>query len=53
MDEALLDEDEISPERKNDWLEVNNYIKALNIAIEELEKLPISSRLLRKTHQIL
>ncbi|HLU88341.1 MAG TPA: Fic family protein [Cyclobacteriaceae bacterium] len=53
MDEALLDEDEISPERKNDWLEVNNYIKALNIAIEELERLPISSRLLRKTHQIL
>ena len=30
MDEALLDEDEISPERKNDWKEVNNYIKALN-----------------------
>ena len=30
MDEALLDEDEISPERKNDWVEVNNYIKAVN-----------------------
>ncbi len=53
MDEALLDEDEISPERKNDWHEVNNYIKALNQAIIELETLPISSRLIRKTHQIL
>jgi Fic family protein len=53
MGEALLDEDEISPERKSDWLEVNNYIKALNIAIEELKDLPISSRLLRRTHQIL
>ena len=53
MDEALLDEDEISPERKNDWVEVNNYIKALNIAIQELENLPISSRLIKKTHQIL
>ena len=53
MDEALLDEDEISPERKNDWVEVNNYIKVLNQAITELEELPISSRLLKKTHQIL
>lgn len=53
MDEALLEEDEISPERKNDWVEVNNYIKALNQAIIELESLPISSRLIKKTHQIL
>ena len=53
MDEALLNEDEISPERKNDWVEVNNYIKALNQAIQELETLPISSRLIKKTHQIL
>ena len=53
MDEALLDEDEISPERKNDWVEVNNYIKALNQANTELDELPISSRLLKKIHQIL
>lgn len=53
MDEALLDEDEINPERKNDWHEVNNYIKALNQAIEELEKLPISSRLIKQTHKTL
>jgi Fic family protein len=53
MDEALLEEDEISPERKNDWFEVKNYIKALNQAILELENLPISSRLIKKTHQIL
>ncbi len=53
MDEALLDEEEIDPERKNDWKEVNNYINALNQAIVELEKLPISSRLLKQTHKIL
>ncbi len=53
MDEALLDEDEITPERKNDWQEVNNYIKSLNQAIMELETLPISSRLIKKTHEIL
>lgn len=53
MDEALLDEEDISPERRNDWQEVTNYIKALNQAIEELVTLPISSRLIKKTHQVL
>jgi Fic family protein len=50
MDEALLTEEDVSPERRNDWKEVNNYIKALNQAIEELRTLPISSRLIKKTH---
>ena len=53
MDEALLPIEEISPERRYDWREVNNYIQAINEAIAELDKLPISSRLLKKTHQIL
>ncbi len=51
MDEALLPIEEIKPERQNDWLEVKNYIAALNEAIVELQNLPISSRLLRKTHK--
>lgn len=53
MDEALLNESEVSPEKRNDWREVNNYIKALNNAIEELDVLPISSRLIKHTHSIL
>lgn len=53
IEEALMDENEISPEGKDDWQEVNNYIKALNQAITELETFPISSRLIKKTHQIL
>ncbi|MFP4543185.1 MAG: Fic family protein, partial [Candidatus Kapaibacterium sp.] len=53
MDEAILDEEDILPERKQDWQEVNNYIKALHQAIDDLEILPISSRLIKKTHQIL
>ena len=53
MDEALLPEEEIKPERKNDWQEVNNYVDALNMAVADLQRLPISSRLLKKTHKIL
>ena len=53
IDEAFFPEEDINPERKNDWIEVNNYTKALNFAVEELKKLPLSTRLLRKTHEIL
>ncbi len=53
IDEALLPEEDIQPERRNDWKEVNNYIKALNQAVSALKTLPISSRLLRQTHATL
>lgn len=53
IDEAFLDEEDIFPERRNDWREVNNYIRALNQAVNDLETFPISSRLIKKTHQIL
>jgi Fic family protein len=53
MDEVFLPYEEILPERKNDWLEINNYIRALNEAINELKKIPLTSRLIRSTHEIL
>ena len=53
LQEAILPETDVLPERRNDWHEVQNYIAALNQAIAELKKLPLSSRLLKKTHAIL
>lgn len=53
MDEAVLEEEAILPERRDDWREVQNYVRAMNTAIEDLISLPLSLRLLRHTHEIL
>ncbi len=53
MEEVLLKEDEINPEKRDDWNEVQNYIRAINYSIQQLDKLPLSNRLLKNTHEVL
>lgn len=53
MDEALMSEELIAPEKRDDWHEVRNYIDAINTAIAELRTLPLSTRLLCQTHAVL
>ena len=53
IEDAFKDADDLDPEERDDWAEVQNYIKAINFAIEALEKLPLSNRLLRQTHEVL
>ena len=53
IDEAVLPEEQITPEKRDDWHEVNNYVDAVNYAIAEQHSLPLSNRLLRQTHTIL
>lgn len=53
VDEALLDRDDVPSEKRDDWEEVQNYISAMDHAIGALERLPISSRLIREVHRVL
>lgn len=53
IDEAIQKVEYIEPEKKDDWQEVQNYIQAMNEAIESLKTLPLSNRLLKQTHKTL
>lgn len=53
IDEALMSEEHIQPEKRDDWREVRNYIDAVNTAIADLKRLPLSNRLLMQTHATL
>lgn len=44
---------EMPIETINDVVEVSNYVKAINYALERLKVLPLSLRLIRETHGIL
>ncbi len=50
IEDAFKDADDLKPEERDDWSEVQNYIRAINVAIASLEILPLSIRLLRQTH---
>lgn len=53
FDDAITPVEQIKPEFRDDWHEVQNYIEAINYSIEKLNELPISMRLLKEAHKIL
>jgi len=53
IEEAFSDELDIDPEYRDDWREVNQYVEAMNFALEELKTIPLSNRLIKHAHKIL
>lgn len=53
MEEALLEKEDVALDRRDDWEEVQNYVAAMNEAVDKLQKLPFSARLIRETHKTL
>lgn len=53
MEEVFLSKKDIVAEKRNDWEEVQNYIEAMKVAVEQLHRLPFSSRLIKQAHKIL
>lgn len=54
VEEDLLDVTDINPEKRDDWEEVQNYVKAINYGVERIrEGFPVCTRLIREIHKIL
>ncbi len=53
IDEVLLSKEEIDPEERDDWNEVQNYIQAINHSVATLDTIPLSMRLVKEAHGIL
>ncbi len=54
IEEDLSDLQDINPEKRDDWEEVQNYVKATNYGIARInEGFPVCNRLIREIHKIL
>ena len=53
IDDAVQKQENIEAEKKDDWLEVHNYVEAMNQSTKSLDKLPLSNRLLKQAHKTL
>lgn len=53
IEEAFTDQADIDPEYRDDWVEVNQYVLAMDFAFKKLQELPLSNRLIKEAHKIL
>jgi Fic family protein len=53
VEEVIMREEDVEPQKRDDRREVVNYVDAMNGAVGQLLKIPVSTRLLKETHKIL
>ncbi len=51
VEDVILKKEQVEPEHRDDWQEVQKYITAMHGAIEGLHELPLSMRLLQEIHK--
>ncbi|MBE9466884.1 MAG: Fic family protein [Bacteroidetes bacterium] len=51
IEDAILEREDVTPEKRDDWEEVHNYTIAMGQAIESLKELPFSNRLIKNVHK--
>lgn len=50
IQQAVMPEESVPLDKRDDWAEVQNYISAMNRAIRRMAELPLSGRLIREVH---
>ena len=53
IEQAFSEEREINPEHRDDWQETKKYVDAMNSALDEIERIPLSNRLIKNAHKTL
>lgn len=54
IEEDLMDVIDVDPEKRDDWEEVQNYVKAINYGVERINSgFPVCTRLIREIHKVL
>lgn len=53
VEDVFLEKEDLALEKRDDWEEVQNYIRAMNEAVQQLHRLPFSGRLIKEAHKIL
>lgn len=49
-----MDVIDVDPEKRDDWEEVQNYVKAINYGVERINSgFPVCTRLIREMHKVL
>ena len=55
IEEELMELEDVAPEKRNDYMEVQNYILAMSHGIKriQVDDFPLSNRLIREVHEVL
>lgn len=53
IEEVLQNRDDLPEQKRNDWDEVQNYIKSLDFALDDMSIPPFSGRLIKDIHRVL